>query len=141
MPGFRHKDSKAQSGTKESKKKKVTLSASFCFCVFVAIKHTPKENFNTAYIANQYRIKNRKILIFIKNKYKWLELPLPDYLVNQVWLSYNLIFVYINDFIDNTKSMYVFNRKKQSIQENQLFFHGIRVGNFVLCKHKQVSVS
>jgi hypothetical protein len=54
MLGFRHKDSKAQSGTKESKKKKVTLSASFCFCVFVAIKHTPKENFNTAYIANQY---------------------------------------------------------------------------------------
>jgi hypothetical protein len=54
MLGFRHKDSKAQSGTKESKKKKVTLSASFCFCVFVAIKHTPKANFNTAYIANQY---------------------------------------------------------------------------------------
>jgi hypothetical protein len=53
---FRHKDSKAQSGTKESKKKKVTLSASFCFCVFVAIKHIPKENFNTAYIANQYQI-------------------------------------------------------------------------------------
>jgi len=55
MLGFRHKDSKAQSSTKESKNKKVTLSASFYFCVFVAIKHTPKANFNTAYIANQYQ--------------------------------------------------------------------------------------
>jgi len=54
MLGFRHKDSKAQSGTKGSKKKKATLSASFCFCVFVAIKHTPKGNFTTAYIANHY---------------------------------------------------------------------------------------
>jgi hypothetical protein len=41
MLGFWHKDSKAQSGTKGRKKKNVTLSASFFFCVFVA-KNTPR---------------------------------------------------------------------------------------------------
>ena len=38
-----HKESKAQSGTKGSKKKKVTLSASYCFCVFAAINIPQRE--------------------------------------------------------------------------------------------------
>ena len=52
---FRHEATKAQSGTKGRKKKKVILSASFCFCVFVAKKIVAQGDFINAYILNHYR--------------------------------------------------------------------------------------